>query len=136
MEKQIQAIWKIDSAKIIATIYRFVRDFSLAEDFAQEAFLAALEKWPASGLPEKPAAWLITVAKRKAIDFFRREKRQDRLSEELFERAKIIHNAYAFDDTILIKDDLLRLIFTICHPSLTPHPGGARVKNLVRLQRT
>lgn len=115
-------MWKIESARLIAGLARRVRDVGLAEDLAQEALVAAFEQWPKTGIPDNPAAWLMTTAKRRAIDMFRRNRRADekhgelaRDAEALQERAVAELDA-AMDDNI--GDDLLRLVFTACHPVL------------------
>ena len=130
----IEAVWRIESARIIAGLTRIVRDVGLAEELAQDALVAALEKWPQSGIPANPGAWLMATAKHRAIDMFRRIKTLDRKHEELGrelqarqERAVPDFNS-ALDDTI--GDDLLRLIFISCHPVLT---GDARVALTLRL---
>src|SRR3954470_23162453 len=79
----IAAIWRIDAAKVVATVARMVRDVALAEDIAQEALVAALEHWPRDGLPDRPGAWLTTTAKHKALDHLRRAKMQDAKHEEI-----------------------------------------------------
>jgi RNA polymerase sigma factor (sigma-70 family) len=130
----IEAIWRIESARVIATVARIVRDLSLAEDLAQDALVAALEQWPGSGVPENPGAWLTAVAKRRAIDTLRRrvllERKQEQLGRELEpqdDRAAAEFEA-AIDDGV--GDDLLALIFTTCHPLLSTE---ARVALTLRL---
>src|SRR5579864_781246 len=114
----IDAVWRIESAKVIATLTRIVRDVGLAEDLAQEALVAALERWPHSGVPENPGAWLTHVAKLRAIDFFRRDKRQSEKHQALAQDLKVLQAleepdfAGAGDDDM--RDDLLRLIFIAC----------------------
>ncbi|WP_276356869.1 RNA polymerase sigma factor [Cohnella caldifontis] len=121
----------MESAKIIASLTRMVRDVGLAEDLAQEALIAALERWPVSGVPDNPGAWLMTAAKNRALDLFRRNKLRDRKYEEigrdLNTRQEEDWDA-ALDDNI--GDDLLRLIFTTCHPVLSTE---ARVALTLRL---
>src|SRR4051794_39127072 len=82
-QRAIDAVWRIESPRLIAGLTRFVRDLALAEELAQEALLAALEQWPASGIPDNPGAWLMTAAKRRAVDQFRRERLQARKHDEL-----------------------------------------------------
>jgi RNA polymerase sigma factor (sigma-70 family) len=130
----IDAVWRIESARIIAGLARIVRDVGLAEELAQDALVAALERWPASGIPDNPGAWLMATAKHRAIDFFRRNKRLERKHEELGrelqaqqETAVPDFNA-ALDDNI--GDDLLRLVFVSCHPVLSTE---ARVALTLRL---
>lgn len=122
VHRTIEAVWKIESARLIAGLARRVRDVGLAEDLAQEALVAAFEQWPKTGIPDNPAAWLMTTAKRRAIDMFRRNRRVEekhgelaRDAEELQERAVAELDAAMDDD---IGDDLLRLVFTACHPVL------------------
>lgn len=117
--RTIEGIWTVESSKIIAGVARIVQDVGIAEDMSQEALIIALEKWPVSGIPEKPGAWLMTVAKRRAIDFLRRNKLRDQKYEEV---ARNMENKIKSDfDSIEeeINDDLLRLIFTTCHPVLS-----------------
>src|SRR5260370_21670915 len=110
----------MESAKLIAGLARRVRDVGLAEDLAQEALVAALEQWPESGVPDKPGAWLMATAKHRASDLLRRNKLLERKHEELAykierEEAAPDHDKALDDD---IGDDLLRLVFTTCHPVL------------------
>jgi RNA polymerase sigma-70 factor, ECF subfamily len=120
--RAIDAVWRIESATLIAGLARRVRDVGLAEDLAQEALVAALEQWPESGIPDNPGAWLMATAKRRAIDHFRRGQMLDRKHEELGREYEIREQAVPDFDTALddeIGDDLLRLIFTACHPVLS-----------------
>jgi RNA polymerase sigma-70 factor, ECF subfamily len=133
VERAIQAVWRIESARIIAGLARLVRDVGLAEEFAQEALLAAVEQWPESGIPDNPGAWLTAAAKRRAIDRFRRDKRVQRKHEALgheleAEQDPTLALEAAVDDDI--GDDLLRLVFTACHPLLSTE---ARVALTLRL---
>jgi len=130
----IDAVWRIESARIIAGLARMVRDVGLAEELAQDALVAALQQWPESGLPDNPGAWLMATAKHRAIDVFRRNKRLERKHEELGrelqsqqESAVPDFNAALDDD---IGDDLLRLVFISCHPVLSTE---ARVALTLRL---
>jgi RNA polymerase sigma factor (sigma-70 family) len=131
---RIAAIWQIESAKIIAFLARLVGDIGMAEDLAQDAFLNALEKWPQSGIPNNPGAWLMTTARWRAVDQFRRSKVLDRKQAELGRELEIQQMASGedFDATLEddIDDDLLRLIFTACHPVLS---AEARVALTLRL---
>ncbi|MFI7446583.1 RNA polymerase sigma factor [Nonomuraea sp. NPDC049714] len=116
----IEAVWRIEAARLIAGLTRLVRDIGLAEELAQDALVAALEQWPESGVPKNPGAWLMTVSKRRAIDMIRRAERFERkLIEigraELAELADEDHLPEAGE----IEDDLLRLVFTACHPVLS-----------------
>jgi RNA polymerase sigma-70 factor, ECF subfamily len=119
----IEAVWRIESARIIAALARMVRDVGLAEELAQDALVAALERWPRSGIPEKPGAWLMGTAKHRAIDQLRRRKRLDQKHEELGRELRTQEDAAVPDvDAGLdddIGDDILRLIFTTCHPVLS-----------------
>jgi RNA polymerase sigma-70 factor (ECF subfamily) len=119
----IEAVWRIESARIIAGLTRIVRDIGLAEELAQDSLVAALEQWPQSGIPDNPGAWLMATAKHRAIDHFRRNKRLERKHQELGrelqaqqEMAVPDFNA-ALDDNV--GDDLLRLLFISCHPVLS-----------------
>jgi RNA polymerase sigma factor (sigma-70 family) len=130
----IDAVWRIESARLIAGLARIVRDVGLAEDLAQDALLAALDQWPESGVPENPGAWLMTAAKRRAIDMMRRDKLLERKHQEVArdleaqqERAVPELDA-AIDDHV--GDDLLRLVFISCHPVLSTE---ARVALTLRL---
>ena len=129
----VEAIWRIESARLIAGLARMLRDVGLAEELAQDAMVTALEKWPATGVPDNPGAWLVQTAKHRAIDVLRRGKRIDRKHEEL-ERAMTERErttpdfAAAVDDDV--GDDLLRLVFTACHPVLSTE---ARVALTLRL---
>jgi len=130
----IDAVWRIESARLIAGLARIVGDVGLAEDLAQDALVAALEQWPESGVPDNPGAWLMATAKHRAIDHLRRRKMQDtkheRIGRELDERqvSPEADLAAAIDDQV--GDDLLSLIFTACHPVLTT---DARVALTLRL---
>jgi len=122
IHRTIDAVWRIEAAKLIAGLARMVRDVGLAEDLAQDALVAALEQWPESGIPDNPGAWLMATAKRRAIDHFRRNHLLDRKHEELGRDLEIREMTVPdFDSTIddEIGDDLLRLIFTACHPVLS-----------------
>ncbi len=131
--RAIDAVWRIESPRLIAGLTRIVRDVGLAEDLAQDALLAALEQWPQSGVPDNPGAWLMATAKHRAIDHFRRNTVLQRKHEELgreFEKKEMAVPDFeaALDDDV--GDDLLRLVFTACHPVL---PTEARVALTLRL---
>ena len=132
--RAIQAVWRIESAKLIAGLMRLVRDLGTAEDLAQDALVAALERWPTSGIPDKPGAWLMATAKHRAIDVLRRSKRIEGKHEQLAREIEAAGDAAAPDlDAALdddVGDDLLRLIFTACHPVL---PTEARVALTLRV---
>ena len=121
--RAIDAVWRIESAKLIAGLTRIVRDVGLAEDLAQDALVAALERWPESGVPDNPGAWLMATAKHRAIDIFRRSERIERKHEELVpelrerQETAVSELDAALDDDI--GDDVLRLIFMSCHPILS-----------------
>ena len=133
--RAIDAVWRIESARIIAGLTRIVRDVGLAEELAQDALVAALQQWPESGIPDNPGAWLMAAAKHRAIDMFRRNKRLERKHEELGrelqaqqEMAVPDFNA-ALDDNI--GDDLLRLVFISCHPVLSTEASAALTLRLL-----
>ena len=130
----IDAVWRIESARLIAGLARIVGDIGVAEDLAQDALVAALEQWPESGVPDNPGAWLMATAKHRAIDHLRRGKMQDRkhehLGRELDERQSSPESALADAIDDHVGDDLLSLIFTACHPVL---PTEARVALTLRL---
>src|SRR5438552_6165767 len=121
--RAIDAVWRIESARIIAGLTRIVRDVGLAEELAQDALVAALERWPESGIPDNPGAWLMATAKHRAIDNFRRNKLLERKHEELGRELKTQQEAAVADFEIAqdddIGDDLLRLVFISCHPVLS-----------------
>jgi RNA polymerase sigma factor (sigma-70 family) len=135
----IDAVWRIESAKLIAGLARMVRDVGLAEELAQDALVAALETWPKTGVPDNPGAWLMATAKNRALDHFRRNKLLERKHEELagemeleqeiaaadFEAALVDH----MDDDI--GDDLLRLVFVACHPVLSTEARAALTLRLL-----
>jgi RNA polymerase sigma factor (sigma-70 family) len=132
--RAIEAVWRIESARLIAGLARMVGDVGLAEDLAQDALVTAMEKWPQAGVPDNPGAWLMATAKNRAIDRLRREKTYERKREEvardtglLFAMERSEFEAAADDE---IGDDLLALIFTCCHPLLS---GEARVALTLRL---
>ncbi len=131
--RAIDAVWRIESARIIAGLARIVRDVGLAEELAQDALVAALERWPASGVPDHPGAWLMATAKHQAIDLLRRRTRLERKHEELgraleTQRETVMEDLDAAIDDI--GDDLLRLMFVACHPVLSTE---ARVALTLRL---
>jgi len=119
----IDAVWRIESPRLIAGLARIVRDVAVAEDLAQDALVAALEQWPSSGIPRNPGAWLMAAAKHRAIDHWRRIKLLDRKHEQLGYEIETGPQAAAPDfDTALdddVGDDLLRLVFVACHPVLS-----------------
>jgi len=132
--RAIDAVWRIESPRLIAGLTRIVRDVGLAEDLAQDALVAALEQWPESGVPYNPGAWLMATAKHRAIDRLRRNERLERKHEELGRELELRQEltvgnfeTAAADD---VGDDLLRLMFISCHPMLAPE---ARVALTLRL---
>ena len=131
--RSIEAVWRIESARVIAGVARMVRDVGLAEELAQDALVAALERWPKDGVPDKPGAWLMQTAKNRAIDRLRRlklaERKHAEVAREMTEdEGETPDIAAALDDDI--GDDLLRLIFTSCHPVL---PTEGRIALTLRL---
>jgi RNA polymerase sigma factor (sigma-70 family) len=122
IHKTIDAVWKIESTRLIAGIARVTRDIGIAEELAQDALVAALERWPEEGIPEKPAAWLMTAAKRRAIDHLRRgrmlEQKHGEIARELEYQQQRLGEAMDQALDQVIDDDVLRLIFTACHPVL------------------
>jgi len=132
--RAIDAVWRIESPRLIAGLARMVRDVGVAEDLAQDALVVALERWPQSGIPDNPGAWLMATAKRRGIDLLRRAKRLERKREELgreidAQRGSAVPDLdAAIDDHV--GDDLLRLVFISCHPIL---PSEGRVALTLRL---
>lgn len=127
----VEAVWRIESAKLVAALARVTGDVGLAEELAQDALVAALERWPETGVPDKPAAWLMATAKHRAVDVFRRAERLERKTAELGRELAETEEpdwAAALDD--VVGDDLLRLVFTACHPVLSRE---ARVALTLRL---
>ena len=137
--RAIHAVWRIESARLIAGLARIVRDVGLAEELAQDALVIALERWPESGVPDNPGAWLMATAKRRAIDELRRRKLLLRKHQELGHEIEARQDAAAtelesalaaaLDDDV--GDDLLRLVFTACHPVLSPEARAALTLRLV-----
>jgi RNA polymerase sigma factor (sigma-70 family) len=132
--RAIDAVWRIESPRLIAGLARIVRDVGLAEDLAQDALVAALEQWPESGVPNNPGAWLMAAAKHRAIDLLRRNNLLRRKHEEVGQKLAAEREGFAPDlDAALddeVGDDLLRLVFTTCHPVLSTE---ARVALTLRL---
>jgi RNA polymerase sigma factor (sigma-70 family) len=126
--RAIEAVWRIESARLIAGLARMTHDVGTAEELAQDALVAALEQWPESGVPDNPGAWLMAVAKRRAVDQFRRQERFERKVAELGRDLEATSEPEPEPDGI--GDDLLRLVFTACHPTLST---DARVALTLRL---
>jgi RNA polymerase sigma factor (sigma-70 family) len=132
--RAVETVWRIESARLIAGLTRYVRDVGLAEELAQDALVAALEQWPDAGIPEKPGAWLMAIAKRRAIDQFRRravlERKQELIGRDLEREQEHAEDDLATSIDEDLGDDLLRLIFIACHPILSKE---ARVALTLRL---
>ncbi|WP_194925272.1 RNA polymerase sigma factor [Catenulispora pinisilvae] len=134
----IEAVWRLEAARVVATLARYTGDLGLAEELAQDALVAALEQWPAAGVPAKPGAWLTAVGKRRAVDHFRRAETLRRKVGELGRELAIDGEGHEADlaaadaaaDDTAIDDDLLRLVFTACHPVLS---AEARVALTLRV---
>jgi RNA polymerase sigma factor (sigma-70 family) len=131
----IDAVWRIESAKLIAGLTRFTRDVGAAEDLAHDALVAALEQWPESGIPRNPGAWLMAAAKHRAIDRWRRQKLLERKHEELGREMEAAREEAAPDPEAALDDDvgddLLRLVFTSCHPVLSTEARTALTLRLL-----
>lgn len=132
--RAIEAVWRIESPKLVAGLTRMVRDISLAEELAQDALVVALRQWPETGVPNNAGAWLMTTAKRRAIDYFRRNKmvarKLDELGHDVVEKERTAPDLdAALDDDI--GDDLLRMVFTSCHPILSPEARAALTLRLI-----
>src|SRR5947207_8668223 len=128
--RAIEAVWRIESARLIAGLARVVRDVGLAEELAQDALVAALEQWPGSGVPDNPGAWLMATAKHRAIDRLRRDQRLERKHEQLGRQLEAEERMAKADLDSGSNEDLLRLIFISSHPVLTT---DARVALTLRL---
>ena len=138
-QRAIDAVWRIEASKIIAGVARMVRDVGLAEELAQDALVAALEHWPIDGVPNNPGAWLMTTAKNRALDRLRRDKllaaKHEELGHDLEAQEALIVPDFvdALDAARAdeIGDDLLRLIFTACHPVLSTEARAALTLRLL-----
>jgi RNA polymerase sigma factor (sigma-70 family) len=127
----VSAVWRLESARMVAALTRMTRDLGLAEDLAHDALVAALEQWPGQGVPQNPGAWLMAVAKRRAVDHFRRADTLRRRTSELghaLEEVEVPDLDAAVDH---IEDDVLRLMFLTCHPALSPESRAALTLRLV-----
>jgi len=133
--RAVEAVWRIEAARLIAGLARMVRDVGRAEDLAQDALVAALEQWPAAGIPDNPGAWLMTIAKRRAVDGIRREIR---LEKNVAELGRTLETAEEVEIDIEehVEDDVLRLMFTACHPVLTPPARAALTLKMLAGLRT
>lgn len=137
--RAIEAVWRIESARIIAGVARLVRDVGLAEELAQDALVAALERWPGDGVPDNPGAWLMTTAKNRALDRLRQTALHARKHEEYGRETEVLGTGHAPDPAALVEaarddevgDDLLRLIFTACHPVLSTDARAALTLRLL-----
>lgn len=129
----VHAAWRADSARLVGALTRMTRDVELAADLAQDALVAALEQWPATGVPDNPTAWLMTTAKRRAVDHFRRAETLRRKVAEIEggSRGEEAQVPDLDDQVDQIEDDVLRLVFLSCHPSLTPESRAALTLRLV-----
>ncbi|QFZ24823.1 RNA polymerase sigma factor [Saccharothrix syringae] len=117
--RAVEAVWRIESARLIAGLARMVRDVGLAEELAQDALVSALEQWPEAGVPRNPGAWLMTAAKNRAVDLIRRRQNYQRKLEQIGRDTEHDHAPDASTGVGDINDDLLRLVFTACHPVLS-----------------
>jgi RNA polymerase sigma factor (sigma-70 family) len=131
VNRTVDAVWRMESARLVAGLTRMTRDVGLAEELAQDALVAALEQWPASGVPDNPGAWLMSVSKRRAIDLFRRNERLSQKITELGHDLQVREEADAAPDPDFIEDDVLRLIFMTCHPVLSTDGRVALTLRLV-----
>jgi RNA polymerase sigma factor (sigma-70 family) len=132
-QRTIDAVWRIESAKLIAGLTRIVRDVGLAEDLAQDALVAALQQWPESGVPDNPGAWLMATAKHRAIDMLRRQETLERKRHEIARELEVLQRAEPDPDAAIddyVGDDLLSLVLMTCHPVLSTE---ARVALTLRL---
>ena len=133
LRRTIDALWRMESPRLIASLTRMLRDVGLAEELAQDALVAALEHWPRQGVPDNPGAWLMTTAQRRAIDLLRQRRlhagKHEAMAQEPDDQGSVVrdHEREVEDD---IGDDLLRLVFATCHPLL---PTDARVALTLRL---
>ena len=141
-KRTVEAVWRIECARVVGGVARILGDVGLAEEFAQDALVAALEQWPAGGVPDNPGAWLMTIAKRRAIDHIRRQQRYQRKLTEIgrdLDETEPGYDAALTEDTI--EDDILRLMFVSCHPVLSTEArvaltlrvvGGLRTEEIAR----
>jgi RNA polymerase sigma factor (sigma-70 family) len=145
-QEAIEAVWRLESTRLIAGLVRIVRDVGLAEDLAQDALVAALAQWPGTGVPDNPGAWLMTIAKRRGVDQFRRRDRQDHIYAAIAHTQRSVMSEEDFLRAVdHFEDDVLRLIFICCHPVLTPEAqctltlklvGGLTTREIARAYLT
>jgi RNA polymerase sigma factor (sigma-70 family) len=120
-QEATEAVWRLESTRLIAGLVRIVRDVGLAEDLAQDALVAASAQWPETGVPANPGAWLMTIAKRRAVDQFRRRDRRDRIYAAMAHaQGTVVPEEDLLAAVDHVEDDVLRLMFVCCHPALTP----------------
>src|SRR6201990_3200691 len=129
--RAIDAVWRIESPRLIAGLARIVRDVGVAEELAQDALVAALEQWPESGVPNNPGAWLMGTAKHRAIDVLRRNKLQERKHAEIGRTSEAVNFEADLNREENIEDDLLRLVFISCHPVLSTEARAALTLRLL-----
>ncbi|HEY6685903.1 MAG TPA: RNA polymerase sigma factor [Propionibacteriaceae bacterium] len=145
-QKAIEAVWRLESTRLIAGLVRIVRDVGLAEDLAQDALVAALAQWPEAGVPDNPGAWLMTTAKRRAVDQFRRRDRRDQIYAAIaYTQGNQVSEENFLATVDHVEDDVLRLMFLCCHPVLTPEAqctltlklvGGLTTREIARAYLT
>jgi RNA polymerase sigma factor (sigma-70 family) len=145
-QEAIEAVWRLESTRLIAGLVRIVRDVGLAEDLAQDALVAALTQWPRTGVPDNPGAWLMTIAKRRGVDQFRRRDRRDQLYAAIaYEQGSDVSEEHFLAAVDHVEDDVLRLMFVCCHPVLTPEAqctltlklvGGLTTREIARAYLT
>jgi RNA polymerase sigma factor (sigma-70 family) len=136
-KRTVEAVWRIECARVVGGVARILGDVGLAEEFAQDALVAALEQWPAGGVPDNPGAWLMTIAKRRAIDHIRRQQTYQRKLTEIgrdLDETEPGYDAALTEDTI--EDDILRLMFVSCHPVLSTEARVALTLRVVGGLRT
>jgi RNA polymerase sigma factor (sigma-70 family) len=142
----VEAVWRLESTRLIAGLVRMVRDVGLAEDLAQDALVAALTQWPETGVPDNPGAWLMTIAKRRGVDQFRRRERGDQIYAALaYAQGRDVSEEDFLAAVDHVEDDVLRLMFICCHPALTPEAqcnltlklvGGLTTREIARAYLT
>jgi RNA polymerase sigma factor (sigma-70 family) len=132
VQRTIEAVWRIEAARLIAGLARIVRDVGLAEDLAQDALVAALEQWPESGVPDNPGAWLMAVARRRGVDTIRRRVTFERKVEEIGRDLTDVESPMdEIEIEKTVQDDVLRLMFTACHPVLSPEARVALTLKMI-----